>query len=82
MMLDSPPVAVNSYVWKIVTFGSVLAGNVLFSLVLSPLKWYKEAKDEDKTSHCEIVPQRPRELSPFCLTFFFPQSDVETAMKA
>lgn len=62
------------------TFGSELAGKVLLSFVRSSLKWYKEAKDEDKTSHCEIFLQWPRVLSPVCLTFFFPQGEVETVM--
>lgn len=50
------------------TFGSELAGKVLLCFVRSSLKWYKEAKDEDKSSHCEIFLQWPRALSPVCLT--------------
>lgn len=49
--------AITLNVEKSDTFGSELAGKVLLSLVRSALKWYKEAKDEDKTSHCKIFLQ-------------------------
>lgn len=55
MLSNAPPVAIVLNVWKISgTFGSEPAGRVLLSSVHSPLKWYKDAKDEDKTSHCQI----------------------------